>query len=137
MSFRPGQSGNPAGKRPGTRHRVTSAVEELLAGDAQALTLKAVELALQGDTTALRICLDRIAPIRRARVRFPLPMPETPADLPRAVASLVAAVSDGTLAPDEGAAVAAMLETHRRTIESVELEKRIVALEARHHEREP
>jgi Family of unknown function (DUF5681) len=137
MSFRPGQSGNPAGKRPGTRHRVTSAVEELLAGDAQALTLKAVELALQGDTTALRMCLDRIAPIRRARVRFPLPMPETLADLPRAVASLVAAVSDGTLAPDEGAAVAAMLETHRRTIESVDLEKRIVALEARHHEREP
>jgi hypothetical protein len=137
MSFRPGQSGNPAGKRPGTRHCVTSAVEELLAGDAQALTLKAVELALQGDTTALRMCLDRIAPIRRARVRFPLPMPETLADLPRAVASLVAAVSDGTLAPDEGAAVAAMLETHRRTIESVDLEKRIVALEARHHEREP
>jgi len=36
-----------------------------LEGEAEALTRKAVELALEGDVTALRLCLDRIA--RRAR----------------------------------------------------------------------
>jgi hypothetical protein len=28
--FRPGESGNPAGKRPGTRHRVTMLAEKLM-----------------------------------------------------------------------------------------------------------
>jgi Family of unknown function (DUF5681) len=133
--FKPGQSGNPAGRPTGAKGRIARAVEELLEGDARALTLKAIELALQGDVAALRLCLDRIAPVRKARVKFPMPIPEILADLPQAMASLVAAVSDGTLAPEEGAAVAAMLETHRRTMDSVELERRIAALEAqREHE---
>ena len=41
--FRPGQSGNPAGKRPGTRHRVTLLAEQLLDGEAEAIVRKAVE----------------------------------------------------------------------------------------------
>jgi hypothetical protein len=39
----------------------------LLDGEAQALTRKAVELALDGNTMALRMCLDRIGPPRRER----------------------------------------------------------------------
>jgi hypothetical protein len=46
---------NPAGKRPGTRNRATRALEELLDGEAGALTRKAIELALAGDMTALRL----------------------------------------------------------------------------------
>src|SRR5262245_33233647 len=42
--FKPGQSGNPAGKKPGTRNRATLALEALLDGEAEALTKKAVEL---------------------------------------------------------------------------------------------
>jgi hypothetical protein len=39
----------------------------LLDGEAEALTRKAVELALEGDTTALRICMERICPPVRER----------------------------------------------------------------------
>ena len=56
--------GNP-GKPTGTRHRATRAVAELLDGESGALTRKALEMALAGDTTALRLCLERIAPPRR------------------------------------------------------------------------
>lgn len=38
-----------------------------LDGEAEALTRKAVELALEGDTTALRICMERICPPARER----------------------------------------------------------------------
>ena len=56
--------GNP-GKPQGARHKVTKAVEELLHGEADGLTRKAIALALEGDTTALRLCLERIAPPRK------------------------------------------------------------------------
>src|SRR6266850_8122204 len=65
--FQKGQSGNPGGRRPGCRNRATLAAEVLLEGEAEALTRKAVELALEGDTTALRLCLERIVPQRRSR----------------------------------------------------------------------
>ena len=57
-----GESGNPRGKRQGARHRTTLAAEALLDGEAKALTRKAIELALAGETVALRLCLDRILP---------------------------------------------------------------------------
>ena len=43
-------SGNP-GRPQGARHRVTKAVEELLHGEADGLTRKAIAMALEGDTT--------------------------------------------------------------------------------------
>ncbi|MET8524060.1 DUF5681 domain-containing protein, partial [Nocardioides sp. NPDC004968] len=57
--FKRGQSGNPAGKPRGARHKVTLAIEALLEGEAGALTRKAIELGLAGDMTALRLCMDR------------------------------------------------------------------------------
>jgi len=59
----------------GARHKATVAAEALLDGEAEALTRKAVEMALAGDGAALRLCLDRIIPPRRERpVRFNMPV---------------------------------------------------------------
>ncbi|WP_443217147.1 DUF5681 domain-containing protein [Seohaeicola sp. 4SK31] len=56
--------GNP-GKPKGARHKATQAALALLDGEAEALTRQAVTMALGGDTTALRLCLERIAPPRK------------------------------------------------------------------------
>ena len=53
---RPFPKGN-AGRPKGARNKVTVAVESLLDGEAEGLTRKAIELAMKGDTTALRLCL--------------------------------------------------------------------------------
>src|SRR5215213_5905663 len=91
--FQKGQSGNPKGRPVGSRHKATLAVEVLLDGEAEALTRKAVEMALGGDTVALRLCLDRLLPVRRDRhVPFALPPLETAADAVKAIAALVRAV---------------------------------------------
>ncbi len=49
-------AGNP-GKPKGTRHKATQAALALLDGEAEALTRQAVTMALDGDATALRLCL--------------------------------------------------------------------------------
>ena len=60
--FQKGQSGNPSGRPKGARNKATLAMEILLDGEADRLTRKVVEMALAGDTTALRLCLERIMP---------------------------------------------------------------------------
>ena len=61
---RPFAPGNP-GKPKGARHKATLAVDALLDGEADAITRKAIEMAKAGDSIALRLCLDRIAPSAR------------------------------------------------------------------------
>jgi hypothetical protein len=121
--------GNP-GKPKGTRHKATRAALALLDGEAEALTRRAVELALEGDTTALRLCLERIAPPRKdAPVTFTLPPMQSAADAAKAAGAVLNAVADGDLTPTEGAHIMALVETYRRTLETTELEARVVALE--------
>jgi hypothetical protein len=52
--FQPGQSGNPNGRPKGSRNATTLAMETLLDGQAEALTNRAIELALGGDMQARR-----------------------------------------------------------------------------------
>ncbi|MEX0329273.1 MAG: DUF5681 domain-containing protein [Ruegeria sp.] len=124
-------AGNP-GKPRGTRHRVTRAVEELLEGQSEAITQKAVEMALEGDSTALRLCLERIAPTRKdAPVNFELPPIQNAQDASEAAQAVLQAVSQGEVTPLEGATVMGLVEQFRRVLETTELERRITALEAK------
>jgi hypothetical protein len=108
------------------------AAEALLDGEAQALTRKAIELALAGDTTALRLCLERIVPARKSRtLKFEMPSMEQAEDLPAAMGAILDQAADGSLLLDEAAALIGMLEAKRRAIETTEIEARLNALEAR------
>ncbi|MEM9055359.1 MAG: DUF5681 domain-containing protein, partial [Pseudomonadota bacterium] len=99
------KAGNP-GRPPGARHKTTLAIEALLEGQSEAITQKALDMALEGDTTALRLCLERIAPPRKdAPVNFDLPTMESAADAAQAAQSVLQAVSQGELTPIEGASV--------------------------------
>ncbi len=71
------------------------AAEALLDGESEALTRKASELALAGDTTALRLCLDRVLPPRRERqIAIEFPKLTTAADASIALSQVGAAVTD-------------------------------------------
>ncbi len=129
--FRPGQSGNPKGRAQGSRNKATLAVEELLDGQSKALTQKAVEKALEGDIQALKICLDRICPPRKSRpIQIKLPKVETAADVTAAHGTVIAAMAQADITPDEANTIAGVLEAKRRAIETVEIEERISKLEA-------
>ena len=101
------QLGNRYGKgRPvGSRNKATIAMQELLDGEGEAITLKAIELAKAGNETGLRLCLDRlIASRRERRVRLSLPSDLTTAEgISGATAAIINAVAAGQLTPGEGA----------------------------------
>lgn len=121
--------GNP-GKPKGTRHKATRAALALLEGEAEGLTRRAVELALDGDTTALRLCLERIASAKKdAPVQFELPPMQSAADAAKAAGAVLDAVALGDLTPTEGAHIMQLVETYRRTLETTDLEARVIALE--------
>lgn len=125
--------GNTAGGRtPGSRNKTTLAVEALLEGEHEALTRAAIVKALGGDTTALRLCLDRIAPARKdSPICFALPDIKTADDALKASSALLAAVAASEVTPDEAGRVMALLTSHKGLVESSDLEARIAALEAK------
>jgi hypothetical protein len=126
--FKPGNAGKPKG----TRHRITRAVEELLEGEHEKLTRKAIEKALEGDTVALRLCLDRIAPPRKdAPVSMDLPTVRSAADTVEASAAVLAAVGAGDVTPDEAGRLMALLVAHKSIVETGDLERRVAELEER------
>jgi hypothetical protein len=136
--FPPGRSGNPAGKAPGTRNALVAALDRIGAEAAENVLRAAVKAAIGdektgGDLRAAELILSRVWPVRKGRpLALALPAMQTAADLPAALGAVVAAVAAGDLTTDEGAAVASILEAHRRSIETADLESRVAALEASH-----
>ncbi len=129
-TFAPGNA--LGGRTKGSRHKTTIAIEAMLEGDHERLTRKAIDMALEGDGPALRLCLDRLSPPRKdAPISFSLPPVATAADTVAASTAVLAAVSEGEITPDEGGRVMALLTAHRAIIEIGDLERRLAALETK------
>jgi len=126
--FSTGNSGRPKG----SRNKATIAIESLLQGQAEALTQTAVAKALAGDSVALRLCMERIAPAPKDKpVSFSLPKMHNALDASEAAGSVLTAVSKGELTPIEATRLMGLIDSYRRTLELTEIELRLQALEHR------
>jgi hypothetical protein len=106
-------------------------LDRLAEADAKAVLQKQLEKAKEGDAKAAEMILSRVWPARKGRaINLNLPPLEKPADIVAALGAVADAVAVGQISPDEAQAVAAVLETKRRAIETTDLEKRIETLEA-------
>ena len=124
--FVPGNSGRPKG----ARHKTTLAIEALLDGEGATLTRKAIELALAGDTVALRLCLERLCPARKdSPVNFAVPKMESAADASQAIGAILEAVGAGELTPTEASNLSGLIDSYRRALETEDLERRVTELE--------
>jgi len=130
-SFQKGQSGNPSGRPKGALNKTTMAVQALLDGEAETLTRKAVELALEGDITALKLCLDRVSPCPKDRkVSFTMPESIGSAEcLPQITAGILKSVATGELTPSEGERISGIVTAHAKALELHDIETRLAALE--------
>ena len=135
--WQPGQSGNPRGSVRGSRHKASLIAESLLEGECQRLTRQAIKLALDGDTTALKMCLERILPPARERpCLFKLPSMSTAADAAACMARVLEGIASGEILPVEGAALSSTINGYVKILEAAEFEARLLALEAREKELE-
>jgi hypothetical protein len=130
--WKKGESGNPSGKPKGRLNKITLAVQFLLDEEGEKLTRKAIDLALEGDLTALRLCLDRICPPKKSRpITIELPESKTAEGVAEAQAAVVQAVGEGEITPQEGQILSNILESRRKSIETLEHEQRLGELEKR------
>jgi hypothetical protein len=128
--WRKGKSGNPSGRPPGARNNATLAAETLFDNEAEILTRKVIEKAKEGDTAALRICLDRIIPPRRERpLHIALPKLASASDAAAAMATIVAATAAGEITPGEGADLNTVVAGFIKVTEISDIEARVAALE--------
>ena len=130
--FVKGQSGNPNGRPEGSRNKATILAQALFDGQAEELIQKCIQMALEGDSTAMRLCIERLVPPRKDRpVNLDLPKMECVEDTVNAMAVISSGVADGELTPSEGQVLSGMVENYRKAIETTELEERISNLEKR------
>jgi hypothetical protein len=126
--FLPGNPGRPKG----ARHAALVALDAIGDEAAADVLLKVIQQAKAGDMRAAEILMRRLWPERKGRVvPFDLPDLRTAADAVQATGAVAHAVAAGELTPEEGQAVAAIVDAHRRTIETADLAARIDAIEAR------
>ena len=127
-TFGAGNTGRPKG----ARNKKTLALEALLDGEAEALTRRAIEKAIEGDGLALRLCLERILPAPKDKpVAFAMPDIKSARDAAEAASAVLAAVSEGDLTPIEAGRVMSLIDSLRRTLELTDIENRLASLEVR------
>lgn len=101
----------------------------------RALVTVLIKTALQkGDVQAVRLLIERVLgkPRPQALQGGAVDIPEgleTTADVVAAANTLLKAVAEGTLSPEDAQRAAALVETARKTLETEELDKRLIAIE--------
>src|SRR5260370_13252465 len=101
----PFQPGNTFGRgRPqGSRNKATIALQKMLDDRGESITRKCSLMAMQGDATAMRLCMERlIAPRKDQPVKFKLPLVRTAAEVPEPVSVVVQPDCRGQITHPEG-----------------------------------
>jgi hypothetical protein len=130
MTFQSGQSGNPAGRPKGARGKAAILAEQMFEGEAKDIIRAAIDLAKAGDPSAVRVCLDRIAPRPKDRViAFELSPLHSAADAASALAAITAAVTAGELTPSEAGELFKLVDGFARMLEARTFEDRVARLE--------
>jgi hypothetical protein len=106
-------------------------MEALLEGEGEKITRKAIEMALAGDTIAMRLCIDRLLPVRKDRpIKFDLPKLQTAGDVVEASAALVSAAAAGEITLSEAGELSRLIEGFTKALDLHEIQQRLEKLEA-------
>ena len=121
MPFRPGQSGNPAGRPRGSRNKRTILAEKLLEDRVGEVTNAAIDLAKAGHPIGVRVCMDRVAPrLRHGPLDFALPELVTLADVPVAYNAIGQGLASSELDPEQAALLMKIVREFTLALAAVE-----------------
>lgn len=126
-SWNQGQSGNPKGRPRGIKDKRT-ALRALLEPYSGPLVQKTVALALEGDTTALRLCLERLIPPVKSKDE-PVTLEDVGSTLTEQGQGVLRSMLAGRITPDEAGALMQAISAQARVVQVEELNERVDALE--------
>jgi hypothetical protein len=122
--FLPGQSGNPAGKRPGTRNRATIVREALDDGEEMAVARSVIDKAKSGDGVSARFLLGLLCPRPRGRaITLDLPYGMSAGDTVAAFNATLLAMAAGEITPDEALTITRVFDGRLQALKAWELER--------------
>lgn len=125
--FIKGKSGNPSGKKPGTINKRTQ-LSKLLESHAENLINKTVELALEGDVNALRLCIERLIPKTTSQpIQFELNTIdlENINNLSMLGKIIISSVTSGFILPEEGQKLMEIIDSQRKLIEHIDMSRKL------------
>lgn len=127
--FKKGQSGNPSGKKRGTLNK-RAKLAKLFEPHAENLINKTVELALDGDVNALKLCLERLIPKITSLVQFDMNEIDIEHidNLSLIGKNIVSAIATGNISPEDGQKLMAVLDAQRKLLEHVDLSRKLEEL---------
>lgn len=122
-----GNSGNPKGRPPNSE-----AIRKLLEPSKTELVGKAIELALAGDTTALKICLDRLAaPLKPEGSIVEIEGLDKAVSLVDKANLIVQSVASGLISIEIAEKLLNTIQIYSKVVEVHDLELRIAQLESK------
>jgi Family of unknown function (DUF5681) len=129
MRFIPGQSGNPAGRPPGSLNKKTLALEAAFEARAEEIVENVMDRAKDGQPAAMRLCMERLVPTGRNRpIAIDLPVIKTPDDAEAALAVVTAELAAGNLTAQEASSLISLIDRMLRLAERIWKMKKIRAV---------
>jgi hypothetical protein len=131
MRGRPFELGNKIGKgRPAGSRNKKNKLAEMLESRGEPIVQQCQLMALKGDRTAMRLCMERLIPLAKPSVtRFRLPKIETAADMKQVLTSILKQAATGRVSPQDAELLARVAESYLRAIGNIEHDRRLEALE--------
>jgi hypothetical protein len=129
MTFHKGVSGNPAGREPGSRNQRTIAAEQKLLARADELVDDLVRRALAGEPAAMRLCAERVLPVRGRPLPIDLPPIRHLDHAQKAAQVIVTALKEGALSAREAVDLLRVVEGLTRLTGTVGICKKIARRE--------
>jgi Family of unknown function (DUF5681) len=118
MRFQPGQSGNPAGRPPGSLNKQTLAAQEAMIERGQEVINSIIDRAKNGESAAMRAVVERLLPTgRNRRMAIDLPVIKTPEDAELALSVVTDELSAGNLTISEASALVNLIDRMLRVAE--------------------
>ncbi len=128
--FKKGVSGNPAGRKKGSKNKVNLEIEKLLKADAKKITRQVIAKAKKGDMGAIKMFLERVSPpMKDQPFQIELPELKSASDVTQYLATLAKETAKGNIPPTESEKLAKLADHYLKAVEVTDFEKRLLELE--------